>query len=164
RGGMLARWGCTSTGVERVSARPGSISASFGAGRLASTLASAARARASNDFSPRGSFSATLVSVFVCLRGGNAFASFPALRAGGADLDELHEETREVGILARHGNPPEGTVGNSNGRLRANSGRQPRGKVTILRKKFSPLASRLGRPGGWRGQRARRLRRSRRGA
>ena len=34
--------------------------------------------------------------------------------------------------------PSEGTVGNSNGRLRANSGRQPRGKVTILRKKFSP--------------------------
>src|SRR5690348_14611157 len=24
----------------------------------------------------------------------------------GADLDELYEETREVGILARHGNPP----------------------------------------------------------
>jgi hypothetical protein len=56
--------------------------ASFGAGRLASTLASAARARASADFWPRGSFSATLVSVFVCLRGGNAFASFAALRAG----------------------------------------------------------------------------------
>ena len=34
--------------------------------------------------------------------------------------------------------PSEGTVGNSNGRLRANSGRQSRGKVTILRKKFSP--------------------------
>src|SRR5262249_57481838 len=30
--------------------------------------------------------------------------------------------------------PSEGTVGNSNGRLRAISGRQPRGKVTILRK------------------------------
>jgi hypothetical protein len=36
--------------------------------------------------------------------------------------------------------PSEGTVGNSNGRLRAISGRQPRGKVTILRKKFSPPA------------------------
>src|SRR5438034_7512843 len=32
----------------------------------------------------------------------------------------------------------EGTVRNSNGRLRANSGREPREKVTILRKKFSP--------------------------
>jgi hypothetical protein len=61
---------------------PGSISASFGAGRLASTLSSAARARASADFWPRGSFSAMLVSVFVCWRGGNAFASFTALRAG----------------------------------------------------------------------------------
>jgi hypothetical protein len=29
-------------------------------------------------------------------------------------------------------------VRNSNGRLRANSGREPREKVTILRKKFSP--------------------------
>src|SRR5262249_8773880 len=64
------------------SAGPGSIGASFGAGRLASTLARAARARASADFWPRGSFSATLASVFVCLLGGNAFASFPALRAG----------------------------------------------------------------------------------
>jgi putative NAD(P)-binding protein len=33
--------------------------------------------------------------------------------------------------------PSEGTVRNSNGRLTANSGRQPREKVTILRKKFS---------------------------
>ena len=36
--------------------------------------------------------------------------------------------------------PSEGTAGNSNGRLRAISGRHPRGKVTILRKKFSPPA------------------------
>jgi hypothetical protein len=62
--------------------RPGSISASFGAGRLASTLASAARARASADFWSRGSFSVALVSVFVRLRVGNAFESFTALRAG----------------------------------------------------------------------------------
>src|SRR5262245_37766732 len=34
--------------------------------------------------------------------------------------------------------PLEETVRNSNGRLRANSGREPREKVTILRKKFSP--------------------------
>src|SRR5246127_2629834 len=81
-GGTSARRGCMSIGAERVSASPGSIGASLGAGRLASTLASAARARASADVWPRGSFSATLVSVFVCLRGGNAFASFAALRAG----------------------------------------------------------------------------------
>src|SRR5262249_26574774 len=36
------------------------------------------------------------------------------------------------------GPPSEETVRNSNGRLRANSGREPREKVTILRKKFSP--------------------------
>src|SRR5262249_27188891 len=52
------------------------------AGGLATTLASASRARASADFWPRGSFSATLVSVFVRWRGRNAFASFTALRAG----------------------------------------------------------------------------------
>src|SRR5947209_11297089 len=68
RGGTSARRGCMSTGAGRVSASPGSIGASLGAGRLASTLASAARARASADVWPRGSFSATLVSVFVCLR------------------------------------------------------------------------------------------------
>src|ERR1700730_11071655 len=54
----------------RVSLRPDPIGASTGAGRLASILASAARVRTSTDFWPRGSFSATLVSVFVCLRGG----------------------------------------------------------------------------------------------
>src|SRR5262249_62212742 len=41
---------------------------------------------ASADVWPRGSFSATLVSVFVCLRGGNAFASLAALRAGCATV------------------------------------------------------------------------------
>src|SRR6266404_2351491 len=107
RGGTLARRGCVSPGTERVSARPGSISASFDAGRLASTLASAARARASNDFWPRGSFSASLVSVFVCLRGGNAFASFAALRAGcatGASVSccgaRSEEHTSELQSLA----------------------------------------------------------------
>jgi len=38
--------------------------------------------------------------------------------------------------------PSEGTVGNSNGRLRANSGRRPRGKVTILRKKSARRVAR----------------------
>jgi hypothetical protein len=56
----------------RVSVRPGPINASADAGRLASTLASAARARAraSADFWPGGLFSATLASVLACSRGG----------------------------------------------------------------------------------------------
>src|SRR5262249_48546295 len=47
---------------------------------------SGAGPRPSADVWPRGSFSATLVSVFVCLRGGNAFASLAALRAGCATV------------------------------------------------------------------------------
>src|SRR6202011_5197295 len=80
----------------RVSLRPDPIGASTGAGRLASILASAARVRTSTDFWPRGSFSATLVSVFVCLGSGNLLASFPpsgALRGG------------SVSILLRHSAP-----------------------------------------------------------
>src|SRR5260221_2021538 len=61
--------------------------------------------------------------------------------AGGSDLDDLHEEAREVGNLARNGNPSsEGTGGEFQRPLQANSGRRPREKVTILRKKFSPPA------------------------
>src|SRR5260221_2850633 len=78
RGGSLTRRGWTSTGAERGSVRPGPISVSTYAGRLASTLASGG---GSADFW-RGSFSDTLVSVFVRLRGGNALASFTALSAG----------------------------------------------------------------------------------
>src|SRR5262249_58957366 len=51
-------------------------------GLLASTLASAARARASADFWPGGFFSAMPVSVLACFRGRNVLASFAALGAG----------------------------------------------------------------------------------
>jgi len=45
--------------------------------------------------------------------------------------------------------PSEGTVRNSNGRLRANSEREPREKVAILRKKFSlPMEMAARRDGG----------------
>src|ERR1700738_1607368 len=80
----------------RVSLRPDPIGASTGAGRLASILASAARVRTSTDFWPRGSFSATVGSVFVCLGSVSLLASFTPsgeLRGG------------SVSILLRHSAP-----------------------------------------------------------
>src|ERR1700730_10774123 len=94
--GSLARRGGTSTGrdwtsgwcdgtlsrgTKRVSVRPGPITASTGTCRLASKLASAVRTTASADFWLRGSFAATLVSVFVWLRGGKTLASLLPLGA-----------------------------------------------------------------------------------
>src|SRR5215475_2718534 len=82
RGGTSAGRGWTSAGAGRASVSPRPTGGSGGVGLLASTLASAARARASADFWPDGFFSVMPVSVLVCLRGRNVLASFAALGTG----------------------------------------------------------------------------------
>jgi hypothetical protein len=64
-----------------------------------------------------------------------------ARKAGGDDLHEFHKEAREVGNLARHWNSlSEGTRGKFQRLPKADSGHEPREKVTILRKNLSPMA------------------------
>src|SRR5258708_2443350 len=128
RGGAFSRREWTSTGAERVSVRSGAINASAGAGRLASTLASAARARASADFWPPGSFSATLTSVFVCLRGNHALKR--RLRNGSVGI----VLRRRALLVDASGRNRRGRLGAPaprdlpRGRTRLNRGLVPRGK------------------------------------